>query len=110
MVRSGSARHQIMRRKALLFLCLVVLAGCAGVTTVNRAELDQLKAHWREPKVSLWYYMGSRDGYHYFHHSDLGGDKTYRISDKELAWQGTAPFTENQKKWKVLKWGVYERK
>ena len=100
-----------MRHKLLLSLCIVLLAGCARVTTVpSRAELDQLKSHWREPKVSLWYYMGSRDGYHYFHHWDLGEQRTYRISDKELAWQDPFPLTQNREDWKVLKWGVYEQR
>jgi len=58
-------------QRILLAVVLLLLVGCASVTTVNRAELDQLKADRREPKVNHWYYMGNRDGFEYFHHSDL---------------------------------------
>jgi hypothetical protein len=59
-------------RKLMLILPLLLL-GCAQPKTVNRAELEGLKLHRQEQKVSMWYYTGSKDGYHYFHHDDWVG-------------------------------------
>ncbi len=98
-------------RRCTLILPLLLLLGCASPQTVSRAELDHLKRHWHEPKVSLWYYMGSRDGFHYFHHDDLGGDpKDFRISEAEFFWPDTFPFTGHRSRWRRLDWGVFERR
>jgi len=88
--------------RTLLCLLLLHFVGCASVKTVDRAQLDYLKTHSHEPKVSTWYYMGSKDGFHYFHHIDLPGDSTYRISETELRWPGSFPLTRDEKKWKLL--------
>src|SRR5690242_6154003 len=85
------------------------LSGCSTAQTVNRAEFEQLKAHWHEPKVTVWYYMGSKDGFHYFHHDDLGKEpKDFRISDAELPWDNQFPLTGRRSKWRSLLWGPYE--
>lgn len=97
--------------RCTLILPLLLLLGCASPQTVSRAELDDLKRHWQEPKVSAWYYMGSRDGFHYFHHDDLGGGpKDFRISEAELAWADPFAFTRRRDHWRSLDWGVYERR
>jgi hypothetical protein len=95
--------------RGLVLILPLLLLGCARPQTINRAELEQLKAHWHEPKVSMWYYVGSKDGYDYFHHDDLGSEKKdFRISDTELSWTNTFPLTGDRKSWKALNWGVYE--
>ncbi len=102
------SRDVMLRSLALIFPLL--LLGCATPQTVNRAELERLKSHWHEPKVSIWYYVGSKDGFHYFRHYDFGSEKKYfRISDAELSWEDTFPLTPHRKNWRALKWGVYER-
>jgi hypothetical protein len=94
-------------RKFFLILPLL-LVGCVQAKTVTRTELDQLKLQRHEPKVSMWYYTGSKDGYHYFHHDDLGeGEKEFRIADNELSWTNTFPFTHDRSKWTQLDWGNY---
>lgn len=97
----------MLRSIALIFVLAIV--GCTTPQTVNRAELERLKIHWHEPKVSVWYYVGSKNGFHYFHHDDLGGgQKNFRISEAELSWQHTFPRTRWRWRWQALGWGVYE--
>lgn len=95
-----------MRNSIILFSLVLILSGCSLTQTVSRSELEEEKSVWREPKVSLWYYKGSKDGYHYFHHTDLGKERNYRISDKELEWANTFPFTNDRRNWKPLEWGA----
>jgi len=95
--------------RCLVLILPLFLLGCAGPQTVNRTQLEQLKAHWQEPKLTMWYYVGSKDGFHYFHHQDLGSaPKDIRISEAELSWQNTFPKTRSMKKWRQLDWGFYE--
>ncbi len=87
------------------FILPVLLMGCAAPQTVMRRELERLKTHRQEPRVSMWYYVGSRDGFHYFHHDDLGREKKdFRISNIELAWPNTFPLTHRRKSWRRLDW------
>src|SRR5262245_47293238 len=99
-----------MNRKlhsVIFFVPLLALLGCANSQTVNRAQLERLQTQRHEPKVSVWYYVGSKDGYHYFHHDDLGHDeKDFRISEAELHWQDTFPLTRRRSHWRALDWGV----
>jgi|ERR1051325_2576081 hypothetical protein len=100
-----------MLRSLTLILPVLLLSGCATPQTVSRAELEHLKTQRREPKVSMWYYVGSRDGFHCFHHDDLGGgQKDFRISETELSWPDTFPLTRHRKSWRALKWGIHERR
>jgi hypothetical protein len=95
--------------RSLTLAFMLVLAGCVETQTVTRAELDHLKSQRREPKVSMWYYVGSRDGFHYFRHEDLGSEKVYRISDRELEWPDSFSLTKERKHWRALRWGVHEK-
>src|SRR5579862_3425562 len=56
----AAVRRNVVRK--LILLVPILIAGCAQPKTVTRAELDGLKAHRQEPKVSMWYYTGSKDG------------------------------------------------
>ena len=97
-------------RSFIFIFPLLLLLGCASPQTVSRAELDRLKQERQEPKVSMWHYMGSRDGFHYFYHDDLGSSqKEFRISEAELSWSDTFPLTRNRARWRRLDWGVYEK-
>lgn len=40
----------------LAFFLLLFLLGCASPQTVNHAQLEQLKTHWQEPKLTMWCY------------------------------------------------------
>lgn len=92
-------------RKLILVLPLVI-AGCAQLKTGSRTELEGLQAHRQEPKVSMWYYTGTKDGYNCFHHDDLGNaPKDFRVAVGELSWTNTFPMTHDRKKWRQLDWG-----
>lgn len=95
----------------VVMLPLLLLFGCARPQTVSRAELDRARSQWHEPKVSMWYYMGSRGGFHHFHHDDLGSDqKDFRISEAEVPWSDTFPLTRHRSRWRRLDWGVLEKR
>ena len=106
-----NAFQSTIRLRHLTLILPLFLFGCAGPRTVSRSELEQLKTHWHEPKVSMWYYVGSKNGFHYFHHDDVGRDQEdFRISETELSWPATFPVTRHRSSWRRLEWGVYERK
>ena len=98
-----------MKRIAQVVFILALaalLAGCNKPKTVTKAELDAAKALWQEPKVSTWYYCGSKSGYHYYIHRDLPGDVMYRISERDWNQEKTFPLTRDENKWRVMPWGV----
>lgn len=95
----------------VLFLgLLATCTGCNDVPIVTGGTLEHLKAQWKEPKLSIWYYVGTKDGYHYFTHMDLGETRTYRISDTEQmapAMTDTFPLTSDRTAWRLMYWGVH---
>jgi hypothetical protein len=100
-MRSGIAR-------LLLTLCAIgVASGCAPeAETITLTELHGESIHYRDPEISAWYYMGTKEGYHYFAHTDLPHERYYRVSEGELKWQSTAPLTSQRANWVELPWGV----
>ena len=97
---------QIVLFPAILLVVLVV-SGCDDAQTVSHAELEKAKSEWQEPKVSTWYYMGSKGGYHYFTLVDLPEAKVYRIREIEMIRKSRFPLTRNQEKWKLMPWGIH---
>lgn len=85
----------------------VLLTGCRTAETVTKAELEEARATWQEPKASIWYYTGSEDGYHYYTHHDTPGTRRYRVSEKEWPQETPFPRTRNEKKWRVMPWGAH---
>lgn len=92
---------------AAILVVSVLLSGCNKPQTVTKTELDKAKAEWQEPKISIWYYVGTKDASHHYLHRDLPGDKLYRVSERELNQENPFPVTRDQKKWKVMPWGVH---
>jgi len=90
----------------VLFAWLLA-ASCVETKTVTKAELEVAKTQWAEPKVSIWYYVGSKGGYHHFLHYDLNKKVLYRISNDELTIDSTFPLTKDRNDWKVMPWGVH---
>lgn len=97
---------------ALFFLIALQVLGChrQKAITVNRTELEEAKSKWNEPKVSIWYYIGSEDGYHFYLHRDRGGDMFYRVSEAVLEQKDTFPLTRIKKKWTLMHWGVHKKR
>jgi hypothetical protein len=111
--RRAAGEVVVMRKghlRILVALCFTMAAcGCNDkVQTVTPKELDGLKLHYQEPKLSTWYYMGTKDGYHYFAHQDLPQEQYYRVAEGALKWQSVAPFTTRRAKWVQLPWGVHD--
>ncbi|MGA2223902.1 MAG: hypothetical protein ABSH41_05610 [Syntrophobacteraceae bacterium] len=88
---------------------LALLSGCTkeDVKTVSCHELEQISTRWKEPKVALWSYQGTQNGYHYFDFMDLPGLKQtrYRVSETEIQIAESFPLTLDKKRWRVLPWG-----
>ncbi len=94
-----------MRQPCILILFSLLLLGCQHTSTVSRAEFESLRTHCREPKVSVWYYMGSKDGFNFFRHRDLDGTRDYRVPEGEMKYPQTFPLTYNQRSWRVVSAG-----
>ena len=104
--------RKVMQRSIILPAILLLglfVSGCNDVQTVSKAELERAKAEWQEPKLSMWYYMGSKGRYHYFAHVDLPRTKIYRIRKIEMfrITKETFPLTRNQKDWQQMPWGIH---
>jgi len=95
---------------SIVSIFILTLVGCDKYQTVTKAQLEKAKSEWQEPKVSIWYYVGSQDGYHHYLHRDLPEDQLYRVSESEFNQTDQFPITRNDKKWKVMPWGVHALK
>jgi hypothetical protein len=62
--------------------------------------------HWKEPKVTIWYYTGSDIEYHYFRFIDLGETKGYRVKREEMQIDAPYPLSKNRKDWRVMLLGL----
>ncbi len=87
-----------------------ICTGCKEAPVVTAVELETLKAQWKEPKVSIWYYIGTKGGYHYFTHMDVDGTKTYRVQEIDQLMKTPFTLTSDEKKWRVMNWGVHATK
>jgi hypothetical protein len=94
-------------KRSSQILVAIIVCGCHDAQTVSRAELEEAKSEWQEPKLSIWYYMGSKGGYNYFSHVDLPETKVYRIQEIELILKDRYPITSKRNKWKMMKWGIH---
>ena len=84
----------------------LLLAGCTELRTVSKTDLDEAKQHWKEPKVSAWYYMGTSGGYHHYVHCDLSERTVFRVSEHHLVQKDPFPYTRNRGKWRMMPWGA----
>jgi hypothetical protein len=82
-----------------------VLAGCERPLDIARDDLLQRATHWKEPKVAIWYYVGSKQQHDYFRFYDLDVSQIYRVPAGEIALPTTFPYTSDRSKWIVMPWG-----
>ena len=96
-------------RIAIIFILLLTVTGCDWLSVKSKKitldELNQLKCEWQEPKVSKWFYVGSKDGYHMLVHRDRPGDKYYEIKISEFIIDKPIAITSNEAKWILMPWG-----
>lgn len=90
-----------------IFLLSTIILGCQEIRTVTRTELENAKARWTEPKVSIWYYMGTKEDFDYFIHEDIDKTVIYRIKSNEITLDGRFKFSTNRKNWRFMRWGVH---
>jgi hypothetical protein len=83
----------------------VSLISCSQPSTVSKAELMEITTHWKEPKVAIWYYMGTDNKFHYFRFIDLGTKQEYRVRRNELQIDETYRLSKKQNEWRVMPWG-----
>jgi hypothetical protein len=83
------------------------LIGCSHVQTLSKLELERNTSHWKEPKVAIWYYMGSDSEFHYFHFMDIDKSQNFRIKKSELEIEPQFLLTKSFKKWRVMPWGPH---
>jgi uncharacterized protein YceK len=95
---------------SMLVMECVTIMGCHSVRTVDLTALKRDQEIWNEPKVSIWYYMGTRQGYHYFVHEDLPRSIYYRVSAAEMTIEHPMPYTLVAQKWQVMHWGIHAKR
>jgi hypothetical protein len=95
-------------RVAATLLFLLISASVAfGAEQITRDALMEKTRHWKEPKVAIWYYIGSQDGRDFFQHYDLGVSEVYSVATGQIPLPKTSPRTKKQKDWIVMKWGPF---
>ena len=99
-----------MISRAHVSICAVLfvafgLVGCERAADITKDDLLERTTHWKEPKVAIWYYTGSKQQHDYFRYYDLGLSQLYRVPSGEIALTNTFPFTTDRSKWIVMQWG-----
>jgi hypothetical protein len=95
---------------SIIFFALLMLAGCRHTQTVTKSELETAQAHWQEPKVTRWYYMGTKEGCDYFIHIDLNEETIYRVPSAEMKIENPMQYNSNWKGWRFMHWGLEYQK
>ncbi|MFH1022154.1 MAG: hypothetical protein V1809_02060 [Planctomycetota bacterium] len=99
-LRSGG---RVMGCRVFILAALLFLSGCAHAVT--RGELEREKvAGWGETREA-WYYMGSKDGWHYLRSERFLGNRTYRIREGELPIAPVFPLARDRGAWLRMPWG-----
>jgi basic membrane lipoprotein Med (substrate-binding protein (PBP1-ABC) superfamily) len=97
----------MLKRALILFTgaALSLTSACERTVAIDKNALLERTRHWKEPKVAIWYYTGSRDGRDYFRYHDLGISEVYSVRSGEIVLLGTFPQTDDRSKWIVMPWG-----
>lgn len=98
-----------MPRLTLFCALLLALGGCARPEAIQKDALLEKTKSWKEPKVAIWYYTGSKDGRDYFLYHDLGVEKSYSVTSGEIKLSQTFPTAEDPVQWVVMPWGPASR-
>ena len=69
-----------MKYLILSFTTASLLCSCSNSTsTVSASDLKSKTRTWNEPKVAIWYYVKTQNGYDYFDYLDLGIKESFRV-------------------------------
>ena len=99
----------VFMRLAIICFLLLTVTGCDWLAedfeVITLDELNRLKCEWQQPKVSRWFYIGSKEGYHIFIHRDRPGDKHYKIKTSEFKIDDPIYVSSNEVNWLPMSWG-----
>jgi len=98
----------IARGHAYFYAVLTValfVTGCERAADITTADLLERANHWKEPKVAIWYYTGSKQEHDYFRYYDLGASQLYRLPSGDITLPATFFYTTDRSKWIVMPWG-----
>ncbi len=84
---------------------MLALDGCVSPKQITKIELIKTTRHWKEPKVAIWHYVGSKYGMDHFDYQDLGIHEIYSIESGQIYLPQTFPLTKDQRTWIVMPWG-----
>lgn len=97
-------------KKAITFIIAalilgLLLTGCDEAKLIRKNELLAKTKTWKEPKVAIWYYVGSDEKFDYFVNIDLNQFNSYKVTKHQIEKEQEFPITKDQSKWLVMPWG-----
>src|SRR6476659_996382 len=98
----------ISRCHASIFAIVAItffVIGCERATDITKVDLLERANHWKEPKVAIWYYAGSKREHDYFRYYDLDTSQLYRLPSGDITLPATFFYTTDRSKWIVMPWG-----
>jgi len=93
----------------VLLACLTLLA-CEQAQLITKADLMAKTRDWKEPKVAIWYYTGTGNGFDYFLHRDIDITELYKVTTNEIDIHEHFHVTKDQIKWVPMPWGPHALK
>jgi hypothetical protein len=95
----------MIARIITILILMLTLNGCVSPRQISKNELIKTTRQWKEPKVAIWHYVGSKDGMDYFHFQDIGVHKIYSVESGQISLPHSFPLTKDQRTWIVMPWG-----
>lgn len=95
----------IVRMTVVTGLLLLSVVLCLAEQHISKEALLEKTRHWKEPKVAIWYYMGSSEGRDFFRYYDLGISETYSVESGQISLPKNFPFSKRQNQWIIMRWG-----
>lgn len=88
-----------------ILILMLALDGCVSPKQITKIDLIKTTLHWKEPKVAIWHYVGSKDGMDYFDYQDIGVHEIYCVESGQIFLPRTFPLTKDERTWMVMPWG-----
>lgn len=76
-----------------------------GGKELTKEELLSLTETWKEPRSVQWHYVGTHEGYDYFHHRDLNTVMGYKVKVGEIEIEQRFDATSEESEWVLMPWG-----
>ncbi len=72
---------------------------------LTKNELITLSRTWKDSELVQWHYVGTHEGYDYFHHRDLNTVMGYRVKEGEIEIDTKFEATSDETQWILMPWG-----